>query len=116
VVAKSARQVVRPALGIGIDDGMSQRIVTLHSDFGECRRREDSIPSRFEFVCRMSGLVFRPGDYRVKLSLEGNGQALHVLDEALIFTILPTDYYRNGGKFGRGLVLCDQEWDIRTPN
>jgi len=108
-----ARQnVLRPSLGIGLDNGLGQRIVTLHTDFGH-QSREGTALGDFEFICRMSELVLRPGDYRIKLSLEGNGGALHVIEEALAFSILPSDYYQNGGNIGRGVVLCDQMWELR---
>jgi hypothetical protein len=62
----------------------------------------------------MSGLILRPGDYFVKLSFEGESGAIDVVSPAFTFTITPTDYYESAGRFGRGIVLCDQAWSLSS--
>jgi lipopolysaccharide transport system ATP-binding protein len=114
VVALTSRPVAHPSLGVGIDDGLGQRIVTLHTDFGPCRRQGDRPKGRLAFMCRVGGLALRPGDYRVKLNLEGDGGTLQCLEDALMLSILPCDFYRNGGKFGKGAILCAQDWQIQV--
>jgi hypothetical protein len=101
-----------PSLGIGVDDQLGNRLVTLHSNIGSCGDRPDTVLGEFSFVCQMNGLALMPGDYRLKLSLEGNGGYLDVIEEAVGFTILSTDFYQNGGRRGRGLVLCQQDWKV----
>jgi lipopolysaccharide transport system ATP-binding protein len=102
-----------PALGIGLDNSIGQRVVTLHSKFTAGGEMLGPIGTgNFGFKCRIERLPLAPGEYRVKLSLENNEIPLHVIDDALMFRILPTDYYNNGGMHGRGVILCKQNWKI----
>ena len=104
--------LTKPALGIGIDNVLGQRIITLHSNFRPHIVNENRVSGEFQFVCRVEGLALLPGEYRVKLSLESGLTPVHVLEDGLSFIIISSDFYGNGGKMGRGLVLCNQSWDI----
>jgi lipopolysaccharide transport system ATP-binding protein len=100
-----------PALGIGIDSGDGQRIVTLHTSFDSNLGPTGTCEGEFAFVCHLEELALVPGDYWIKLSLESNNGPLDVLENCMRVTILPSDYYGSSGKFGRGIVLCRHWWE-----
>ncbi|MBM4032652.1 MAG: ABC transporter ATP-binding protein [Planctomycetes bacterium] len=112
-VACSATAWLRePLVGIGIDSEMGQRVAYLDSRFHERTRVPRIGPGKFTFVCRPANLFLAPGHYRVKLALAAAGQPCHALQDALCFTVIPSDFYQCGGELGRTLVLCRQEWDL----
>lgn len=99
-------------LGIGIDDSLGHRVVTMHSTTAE---ESFAIPSGtrdLRLTCRTSNLLLAPGTYAVKLSLESRGSPLEVIDEAFGFEVVDSDYFNNGGRRWRGSVLCPQAWSI----
>jgi lipopolysaccharide transport system ATP-binding protein len=98
----------RPGLGIGIDSSAGQRIVTLHTNHDPTLCRPKRVTGSFSFVCNVE-LPIVPGNYTVTLSLESADQATHRADKAMIFTILPADYY-GSGRIGGGIILCRQAW------
>jgi hypothetical protein len=111
----SEGKIPNPALGIGIDNFLGQRIVSLDSEFDPLVPRPIVVSGEFSFVCRVHGLALLPGDYRVRLCLNQHGtEQIHILDNALSLTITPRDFYGNGGKWGKGLILCEQKWEIVT--
>jgi lipopolysaccharide transport system ATP-binding protein len=99
----------RPGLGIGIDSSAGQRIVTLHTNHGPALSRPGKITGSFSFVCTVE-LPVVPGTYTTKLSLESADQTVHAVDQAMSFRVLPSDFYGSGGRIGRGVILCPQEW------
>jgi lipopolysaccharide transport system ATP-binding protein len=99
----------RPGLGIGIDSSSGQRIVTLHTNHDPSLCRHGKVSGAFSFFCAVE-LPLVPGSYTTKLSLENADQTVDGLEQAMSFTVLPADYYGSGGRIGRGVVLCRQEW------
>jgi lipopolysaccharide transport system ATP-binding protein len=110
----SSPKPISPRLGIGIENATGLRILTLHSDFTPRRLR--AIPSlkEFEFECRVEGLALMPGDYRVQLTLLGEQGPLDVREDVMSLTILPADFYQNGGRRGQGIILCNQTWELQS--
>jgi len=99
-----------PQLGIGIDTIEGQRLVTLHSNLIDGCPGGNSLDSRVKWECTAKHLLLSPGEYYVVISLEDGSRPVERLSPAFRLTIHPSDAYRNGGKIGRGLVLCDQIW------
>jgi lipopolysaccharide transport system ATP-binding protein len=110
----AAKPMAWPGLGIGLDSAIGDRIATFHSKHSPNDDSKKSVVREFEFVCKLASMPLVPGDYHVKLSLESAGRGIDVIDQCLRFTVLSTDYYRNGGKFGRGVVLCQNEWQLNA--
>jgi len=104
--------VVWPSLGIGIDSALGDRIATFNSTHSPDDDSKKSVSRQFEFVCSFEPLPLAPGEYHMKLSLESAGRGIDVVENCLRFTVLSTDYYRNGGKIGRGMLLCRNEWQL----
>lgn len=114
VHASAATPLEQPGLGIGIDDSLGRRILTLHTTYAPRPEWPPIVTGRFTLRCRLEALNLAPGDYRLKLSLENRLGSVDVVDPALTFTVLPSDFYNNGGKFGRGLILCRHDWQLET--
>lgn len=104
----------RPAVGIGIDDALGQRITTLHSSTDEPADSKQDSPSDFSFACRISDLALSPGHYYVKLSLESGRTPVDVIDRACYLEILDADFGGTSAKQWRGVVLCRQKWEYLT--
>ena len=113
VTCQSTRSIHRPVLGIGIDAGHTQRVVTLDSRFGGAPDTV-AVHGKFCFSCRLGGLALAPGEYYVKLLLSDETGTQEEIDPAFRFTIQRSDFYGNGGKIGRGVVLCPQQWEINN--
>jgi lipopolysaccharide transport system ATP-binding protein len=103
-----------PALGIGIDNAMGDRIVTMHSNSCRVNLTAESYSECLTFRCRISNLILQPGDYFVKLSYEEAMQPRDVLAPAFTFAIRPAGQYGSSGHTARGMILCDQEWQLTT--
>jgi len=101
-----------PRLGVGLDDDTSRRIATLHTDFGALRTSTRLVRGPIRLTCRLPTMTLAPARYSVKLSLEDRTGPLEVIDPAFTFTVVPSDYYRTGGRLGRGVILCPQEWSV----
>lgn len=112
VTCFSPEPITNPAVGIGIDNSLGQRIVSLHSAFGANSLQLGDASGTFQLRCAVNDLALAPGEYRVRLSLQRNGQRVHLVEDAFRFEIVACDFYDNGGKFGRGVVLCHQDWQL----
>src|SRR5438445_3675932 len=99
-------------MGIGVDNGFGQRITTLDSRFDSRTVPPEVVEGDFEFVCEISELGLIPGEYTVKLALQGNGMLLESLENALSFSVVNSDYFRNGRQPGKGVVVVPQRWSI----
>ena len=105
----AAETLDRPGLGIGIDSSGGQRIVTLHTNHDPTLSKPGRVKGSFSFACTVQ-LPVVPGSYTTKLSLESADQTVHAVDQAMSFTVLPSDFYGSAGRIGRGILLCPQEW------
>ena len=112
VVCRVQEELKRVSLGIGINNSLGTRVATLHSLYAG-GISADLHPGMHEIRCTVDNLLLVPDRYAVKVSLESEQIALDVLEPAFEFEILPGDYYQTGrGLELRGLVLCNQVWDI----
>jgi lipopolysaccharide transport system ATP-binding protein len=108
----SQHPVSPPEVGIGIHNDMGQRVVTLHTQCDNTLRLVGISSTRFVYKCSVSGLALAPGQYFVLLALAYGGVSHERIENAMTFTILPTDFFQNGGKTARGEVLIPQSWEI----
>lgn len=113
VTCQATERLRELRVGIGIDTEMGQRLATLDSSFNAAQQVHDVEPGRFTFICRPVQLLLAPGRYRVKLALAVAGRSEQAVQDALAFTISPSDFYGTGGRLGVGFVLCEQEWSVR---
>lgn len=113
VTCYSREELIGPLLELDIDSLFGSRIVTLRSDVNLSAGLPETVQGEFEFTVRTEDLALKPGEYRLRIKLLSTVEPLEAIDDALTFSITDADYYRNGGKLGRGLIVCPQSWQLR---
>jgi lipopolysaccharide transport system ATP-binding protein len=103
-----------PGVGIGIQNEKGQRIVTLHTRCDPRLQMAGHSSTRFRYTCRVDQLALVPGDYHVYLAIAVDGQVTDFVENALAFTVLPTDFFGNGGKGIRGVIYTPQRWQLES--
>lgn len=106
----------RPGLGIGIDNALGQRVVTLHTELDQAHAAPAQVSGEFEFICTISDLALKPDDYRLTLTLESGGVGVEAVEDALRLTLYASDYHGSGGRKIKGLVYCKQKWALQCIN
>lgn len=105
--------MTQPGLGVGINAMGGLRVTTLHSSTNLALEAE-CLSGTQVFSCDLVTQSLVPGDYSLKLSFEAGASALEVIDDAVTFAILPSDYFGNGQTPFRGLVALPQQWSIAS--
>lgn len=114
IKCRAYRTVHWPGLGICIDNSFGQRITTLRSKFDSQHIIPDEVSGEFQFDCEISDLGLVPGDYAIRLELRGDGMQVESLENALLVRVNPSDFFGNGFKPGKGIVVVRQRWNIRS--
>jgi len=115
VCLKPKRRVVRPVVGIGINNCLGMRVVGFNTIMNQnLAIPEVSKPCRLD--CRIASLPLAPGEYSVKLVVTEMGEDVDVLEEAFRFIVLTTDYYGTGRlpASTQGVMLCKANWSIAS--
>lgn len=99
-----------PTIGVGIDDTMGQRLLTLHTPRNDAAITELVGPC--EVDCRVQRFPLAPGDYWIKLALSAGNSELDTVDRALHFTVVNGDAFGEGRGFTRGLCLAPSDWRV----
>ena len=109
-----AEPVHQPSLGIALEGPTGERVTTLKSDYGHANPFRGVCQGKFELECMLESLPVHPGSYNVRLRLEGNHRTLELLESVMDLEITPSDYLNNGGKYGPGVLILQQQWKIKT--
>jgi lipopolysaccharide transport system ATP-binding protein len=99
-----------PIVGIGIDDTLGQRLLTIHTP--RTRGAMERVEGRCEIECRSPQFPLAPGDYWVKVALSVQGQEVDSVDRALHFTVVNGDAFGEGRGFTRGLCVAPSVWGL----
>ena len=113
VCLKPKRRLVRPIVGIGINNYLGMRVAGFNTIMNQnLAVSEISKPCTLD--CRVASLPLAPGEYSVKLVVTETGEDVDVLEEAFDFTVLATDYYGTGRlpTATQGVFLCRAEWSF----
>ena len=109
-------QLDRPASSfdalLGFNNLLGQRIFTAHSVF-EPQRTWDPRAGEQVMVCEIPSLPLVPGEYRVKvgLNLNGNiGEEADLVEDAARLTIVGCDYYGTGKAPWNGTFVAKHRW------
>ncbi len=114
VKCRSRGRVFAPVLGIGLDNAFGQRITTLDSRFDRRYESPECVEGDFEFACKVSELALAPGEYWVKLEVRGNEMSTDSVENAFSFSVIASDYFGNGRKPGKGVVVVPQQWNTEA--
>ena len=98
-------------LGIGLENTRGVRVCTLHTKC-EPTLKFNRPAGGYRLSCSVSGLVLASGRYHARIQLENGDEVVELLESALSFRVLATDFFTNGGKGLAGVVLAPQRWSI----
>lgn len=104
----SPDSVLNPTFGIGIDDMLGQRVLSLHSSANAPPMRTLDGPA--EVTMTVPVLPLAPGNYVVKLSLDVAGSEIDYVNDAVRFTIDDGDMFQQGRTFHRGMCVAASSW------
>jgi lipopolysaccharide transport system ATP-binding protein len=109
---ETAEAIRYPTLGIGIDDTMGQRLLTLHTPCNESAIRELSGPCAVD--CRVEQFPLAPGDYWVKVALSAGGAEIDAVERALRFSVVNGEAFGEGRGFTRGVCVAPSRWSLAS--
>lgn len=102
-----------PLIGVGIDDSMGQRILTLHTPQND--RTIKQISGRRDVECVVHQFPLAPGDYWIKLEVAVGGSSVDVVERALHFSVVDGEAFGQGRGFTRGLCVSPSAWSVCGP-
>jgi homopolymeric O-antigen transport system ATP-binding protein len=101
-----------PTIGIGIDDTMGQRFLTLNTPLS--RSAIARIEGRCAVDCRVEPFPLAPGDYMMKLSLSDLGGMVDSVERVIHFTVVNGEAFGEGRGFRRGLCVAPSAWTVQV--
>ena len=99
-----------PTIGIGIDDTLGQRVLTLHTPLSKVA--VERLDGTCTVDCRVEQFPPAPGDYWLKLAVSSLGREVDSVDRALHFTVVNGDAFDEGRGFTRGLSVASSRWNL----
>jgi lipopolysaccharide transport system ATP-binding protein len=115
ICLNSKRRLVRPVIGIGINNYLGMRVAGFNTIMNtNLAVAEISRPCTLD--CHVPSLPLAPGEYSVKLVVTETGEDVDVLEEAFGFKVLTTDYYGTGRlpTATQGVFLCRADWSFAS--
>lgn len=106
------KELIHPQIGIGINSNYGQRLSTIGTNYS------DSYISRLvgksKIICKVPSLNLAPGQYVAKIALGNNGFDIEHLDNAVYFSVAPSNYFGNGKlpSANQGFLLLRSKWEI----
>ena len=110
IVLRSQSPILGPAVGIGIDDSLGQRVLTLRSPRSE--HWIDCIDGQVVVECRIPESPLIPGEYWIKLVVSVAGEPLDQIEQALAFRVEDGDLFGEGRGFHRGCCVARAAWSV----
>lgn len=99
-----------PFIGVGIDDMMGQRVLTVHTPLS--REEVRRVAGRCAVDCRIPDLPLAPGEYWVKITIAARGAPVDSEDRTFHFTVLNGELFDTGLGFSRGVCIARSEWGL----
>jgi lipopolysaccharide transport system ATP-binding protein len=101
-----------PVIGIGIDDNMGQRLLTLHTPLSTAAI--ERIAGDCDVACRVEQFPLAPGEYWLKVALSAAGREIDSVEQALPFIVTDGELFGSGRGFTRGLCIAPSKWETVT--
>src|SRR5262249_19306380 len=105
------RQIEYPAITLGIDDTMGQRLLSLVTPLSRPVLERLDGPCAIE--CSVESFPLAPGEYWLKLGLAAADVCLDDIERALHFTVTNADAFGEGRGIHRGLCVAPSTWRRR---
>ncbi|MEJ7636571.1 MAG: Wzt carbohydrate-binding domain-containing protein [Singulisphaera sp.] len=110
IALEAPAEIAFPVIGIGIDDTLGQRILTLHTPLTE--QAIARVAGRCAIDCRVDAFPLAPGDYWMKLALSAQGGEVDSVERALHFTVTNGEAFGEGRGFHVGLCVAPSRWEL----
>jgi lipopolysaccharide transport system ATP-binding protein len=107
-VVAPQRPLLRPHLGIGINNVIGTRLISSNTAALPGGLPEIARPTTIE--CTIPQLPLAPGQYTIKVVLQDRGTNVEVLENALTFSVLDADVHGTASGFHAGLCYAPAEW------
>lgn len=105
-----AEAVFEPTIGIGIDNSLGQRILSLHT------HRTSSLSTRFLGSNRVRVTIpqcpLAPGEYSSRIVISSRNGNVATIDNALQFSVIDADTFGEGRGFHRGYCIAPTRWEL----
>jgi lipopolysaccharide transport system ATP-binding protein len=101
-----------PTIGIGIDDTLGTRLLTVHTPANSVVVEQLSGTCQVE--CEIDPFPLAPGDYWVKLAVSITGKPIDDVERALCFSVVNGEIFSEGRGFHRGLCVAPSTWRHAT--
>jgi lipopolysaccharide transport system ATP-binding protein len=102
------QRLQNPSIGIGIDDVMGRRMLTLHNPIRGAAL--GTIDADGVIRCVIETFPLAPGEYSVKLALSDRTAEIDVIEQALTFEVVNADTFKDGRGHLTGLCVAPSEW------
>jgi lipopolysaccharide transport system ATP-binding protein len=100
-----------PSIGIGFDDTLGQRLLTVRTPLSA--QAVARLSGRRQVDCRIPQFPLAPGDYWVKIAIGTATRATDSLERALRFTVTDGVAFGEGrGYPGRGVCVAPSQWSL----
>jgi hypothetical protein len=100
-----------PVVGIGIDNLLGQRILTVHSPVGESGLSE--VDGALIVRCEIPTSPLPPGDYLVKAAISKNRRVIDDVEKTYQFGVLDAAVHDDGRGFHAGVCVAASHWESR---
>jgi homopolymeric O-antigen transport system ATP-binding protein len=100
--------IATPTIGLGIDNQVGQRILSLHSP--AVNSPIPRIDGATAIDCEIPWLPLAPGEYTLKLSLAVSGHEIDWVDHALHFSVADGNLFGQGRGAHRGYCVAPSSW------
>ncbi|MBL8821549.1 MAG: ABC transporter ATP-binding protein [Planctomycetia bacterium] len=100
-----------PKVGIGIDDMLGQRLLTVHTPASQ--DVTSTIQSKCAVVCEIPNFPLAPGDYSMKLALTDRNCEVDAVEHAMLFTVQDAEQFGEGRVFHRGVCIAPSVWSVK---
>jgi lipopolysaccharide transport system ATP-binding protein len=107
---ESTTSIRDPAVTIGIDDTMGQRLLSLVTPLS--RTVVERVDGRCVIECRVDRFPLAPGEYWLKLGLASADVPLDEVERAMPFSVMNGDAFGEGRGIHRGLCVAPSQWSV----
>jgi lipopolysaccharide transport system ATP-binding protein len=114
ITVEARTPISYPAVTIGIDDTMGQRLLSLVTPLS--RAAVERIDGYCEIECRVESFPLAPGEYWLKLGLAAADVGLDEVERALHFSVMNGDAFGEGRGIHRGLCVAPSAWSVIESN
>jgi homopolymeric O-antigen transport system ATP-binding protein len=96
-------------VGLGFDNMFGQRIFTAHTSFEPTRLPQEHMGPQ-TYVCSIPNFTLVPGEYTVRVWVDGSSQSIDLVDDAARIQIIESDYYGTGRVPWNGAFVLEHHW------